>query len=137
MKINKYLKFKFLLLIVALCSANVTAQKGTVEGVISDENGIYVPGATVLIPALKKGSVSDFNGHFSLVDIPEGSYILKITYLGYADVEQNVTVVSGKTASVSIYIEPKSFELDGVEVISYGLGSQAKALNTQNVLTNR
>lgn len=131
MKITKYLKFKFLLLIVALCSANVTAQKGNVEGVISDENGIYVPGATVLIPALKKGSVSDFNGHFSLVDIPEGSYILKITYLGYADVEQSVTVVSGKTASVSIYVEPKSFELDGVEVISYGLGSQAKALNTQ------
>lgn len=128
---KNYLKTKILFLIVALCSAATMAQNGNVSGTISDENGIYVPGASVMITSLKKGAVTDFDGHFSLVDIPVGTYELKITYLGYADSKQSVTVSANNTTAVSIYLQPKSVELDGVEVMGYGLGSQAKALNTQ------
>ncbi|WP_051983445.1 TonB-dependent receptor [Cellulophaga lytica] len=128
---KNYLKIKILFLIFALCSAATMAQKGNVSGTISDENGIYVPGASVMITSLKKGAVTDFDGHFSLVDIPVGTYELKITYLGYADSKQSVTVSANNTTAVSIYLQPKSVELDGVEVMGYGLGSQAKALNTQ------
>ncbi|WKB82490.1 TonB-dependent receptor [Cellulophaga lytica] len=128
---KNYLKIKILFLIVALCSAAAMAQNGNVSGTISDENGIYVPGASVMITSLKKGAVTDFDGHFSLVDIPVGTYELKITYLGYADSKQSVTVSANNTTAVSIYLQPKSVELDGVEVMGYGLGSQAKALNTQ------
>ena len=131
MKTKNSLKFMLFLLFVACSSIVVNAQNGNVEGTISDENGLIVPGATVLIPSLKKGVVSDFDGHFSFVQIPAGTHLLTISYLGYGDVDQVVTVLENKTTSVQFSIAPKSLELEGVEVVSYGLGSQAKALNTQ------
>ncbi|OWW26470.1 TonB-dependent receptor [Zobellia sp. OII3] len=114
----------------------VSAQLGNVEGTISDENGINVPGANIIISELKKGAISDFDGRFSLVGIPAGNYTLNITYLGYADITQEVVVKERETASVSIFITPKTLELDGVEVTGFGLGSQARALNTQRTNMN-
>ena len=107
------------------------AQNGNIQGTISDENGIYVPGANILLPSLKKGAISDFDGRFTIVGIPEGTHTLKITYLGYSDIEQEVEITSNETAIVSINMSPKTLELEGVEVTAYGLSGQAKALNAQ------
>jgi len=107
------------------------AQSGNIQGTISDENGIYLPGANVMITTLSKGAISDFDGKFTLVDVPKGTYTLKVSYLGYEDIEQQVSVNANETTEISLFIEPKSTELDGVEVTAYGLGGQSKALNTQ------
>lgn len=107
------------------------AQSGNIQGTISDENGIYLPGANVMITSLSKGAISDFDGKFTLVDIPEGTYTLQVSYLGYANLQQEVSVEADTTAEVSLFVEPKSTQLDGVEVTAYGLGGQSKALNTQ------
>ncbi|NJB71186.1 TonB-dependent receptor [Saonia flava] len=114
----------------------ISAQEGNIQGTISDENGIYVPGANVIISDLSKGAISDFDGRFTFVGIPEGSYILSISYLGYADVEQQVEVTTGETTAVLITMVPKSLELDGVVVTSYGLSGQSRALNTQKTNLN-
>ncbi|CAM3387043.1 TonB-dependent receptor [Zobellia roscoffensis] len=129
-------KFLALLLFVACFSTALSAQQGNVEGTISDENGINVPGANVIISTLNKGAISDFDGRFSLVGIPAGNYTLSISYLGYADISQEVSVKEKETTSVSIFITPKTLELDGVEVRGYGLGSQSRALNTQKTNMN-
>lgn len=121
-------------LLFSLCAAQ--AQTGNIQGTISDENGIYVPGANVMIPTLNKGAISDFDGRFTLVDIPAGTYSLKITFLGYANQEQEVVVTAGKTNVLSIFIDPKSVDLEGVEVKAYGVSGQAKALNTQRTNMN-
>lgn len=121
----------YLLLILLLMPILIWAQTGNIQGTISDENGIYLPGANLTIPELSKGAISDFDGRFTLVDLPAGTYILKVSYLGYADIEKEVTVIANKTAEVSLFIEQKTMELDGVEVSAYGLGGQSKALNTQ------
>lgn len=112
------------------------AQSGNIQGTISDENGIYVPGANVMIPELGKGAISDFDGRFTLVDIPAGNYSLKITFLGYADQEREVTINAGLTQSLSIFIDPKTVDLEGVDVTAYGVSGQAKALNTQRINMN-
>ncbi|WP_438272934.1 TonB-dependent receptor [Zobellia uliginosa] len=136
MNSRKAFKNLVLLLFVACSNMVVSAQLGNVEGTISDENGINVPGANIIISELKKGAISDFDGRFSLVGIPAGNYTLNITYLGYADIAQEVEVKERETASVSIFITPKTLELDGVEVTGFGLGSQARALNTQRTNMN-
>lgn len=107
------------------------AQTGNIQGTISDENGIYLPGANIMITSLAKGAISNFDGRFTLVDIPQGTYTLKVSYLGYSDIEQEVTVNTNETTEVSLFIEPKSLELQGVEITAYGLSGQSKALNTQ------
>ncbi len=112
------------------------AQTGNIQGTISDENGIYVPGANVFISSISKGSISDFDGRFTIVNIPEGSYTLEITYLGYAPSSQEVTVTAGQTTAVDLTLSTQNVELEGVEVSAYGLSGQAKALNTQKTNLN-
>nr|WP_299072391.1 TonB-dependent receptor [uncultured Allomuricauda sp.] len=107
------------------------AQTGNIQGTISDENGIYLPGANIMITSLAKGAISNFDGRFTIVDIPEGTYTLKVSYLGYSDIEKEVTINANETTEVSFFIEPKSLELQGVEITAYGLSGQSKALNTQ------
>lgn len=130
----KKLLFVTLFLMFGLVKAQ--AQTGNIQGTITDENGIYVPGANVYIESLSKGAITDFDGRFTLVGIPEGSYSLKITYMGYADIDQDVTVTGGQTTGVNIVLNPSNFELDEVQVSAYGLSGQAKALNTQRTNLN-
>lgn len=120
-----------LLLITFIYSLATFAQNGNIKGVIADENGIAVPGATVLIEELKKGAVSDFDGSFTIVDIPEGTYHLLIRYLGYTDFKQEAFVSHSETTAINVTLNSKNTELDEVEITGYSLGGQARALNAQ------
>lgn len=107
------------------------SQTGNVQGTISDENGLSLPGANIFITSISKGAISDFDGRFTLVDVAEGSYTLKVTYLGYQDQEQEILISANKTTEVNLTIQQKMMELDGVELTGYRTNGQAKALNTQ------
>jgi TonB-dependent receptor len=136
MKSMNLKKLLFVTLFLMLGLLNAQAQTGNIQGTITDENGIYVPGANVYIESLSKGAITDFDGRFTLVGIAAGTYTLNISYLGYADVEQEVTVSGGQTTAVSIVLNPSNVELDEVQVSAYGLSGQAKALNTQKTNLN-
>nr|WP_318310623.1 TonB-dependent receptor [Muricauda sp. DH64] len=124
-------KLLFVTLFMVLGTAMAQAQSGNIQGTITDENGIYVPGANVYIESLAKGAISNFDGKFTLVGIPEGDYTLRVTYLGYSDVEQAVNVIAGETTPIGITLVSSNMELDEVQVSAYGLSGQSKALNTQ------
>ncbi len=124
-------KLLFVMLFLMFGLVKGQAQKGNIQGTITDENGIYVPGANVYIESLSKGAITDFDGRFTLVSIPQGSYTLKITYMGYADIDQEVSVTGGRTTAVNIVLNPSNVELDEVQVSAYGLSGQSRALNTQ------
>lgn len=130
------MKLYFTLLVCISASLLGFSQTGNLQGVITDNNGITVPGATVMIEALKKATVSDFDGKFTMVNVPEGTHTLLIKYLGYADYKQEVAVQASQTVALNITLTAKSTELDEVEIVAYGIGSQARALNTQKNKTN-
>ncbi|TRZ46434.1 TonB-dependent receptor [Robertkochia solimangrovi] len=110
---------------------SAVAQEGNLTGTIADENGIYVPGATVIISDMMKGAVSDQNGKFTFVAVPEGDHKVIVKYLGFSDVEVDVTVKASETTHINIVLTAESMELEGVEISAYGLSGQARALNTQ------
>ncbi|AOW22102.1 TonB-dependent receptor [Urechidicola croceus] len=109
---------------------NGLAQTGNLQGTITDDNGLPVPGATILIKELNKGVVSDFDGDFTMVNIPTGTHNLLIEYLGYADIKQEITINESETTTISITLTSEATELGEVYVTGFSSG-QAKALNTQ------
>ena len=129
-------KHYVILLLTLIFSIYGFSQNGNIQGIITDDNGITVPGATVLIEQLKKGAVSDFDGKFTIVDVPEGSFTLLIQYLGYADYEEDVVLKASETVSVNIVLASKNTELSEVQITGYSIGGQARALNTQKNKTN-
>lgn len=130
-KMKNYLLSLLLFFPIVLLS-----QTGNIQGKISDENGIYLPGANIVIASLSKGAISDFDGKFTILDVPSGTYTLSVSYLGYADLDQEIIIKDNETSLVSLFVLPKSMELDGVEVSAYVLSGQSKALNTQKTNLN-
>lgn len=124
-----------LLYLITLISFIGFSQSGNIQGKVIDENGLSIPFSNVLIESLKKGSLSDSDGKFVIVNVPVGNHIIKVTYIGYADVTTEVTVSEGQTSEVVIVIAPTSVELDDILITGYNSG-QAKALNAQKNKAN-
>jgi len=105
-------------------------QEGNIQGVITDEQGLFVPYASISITNLKKGTVSDSEGKFLLLNVPIGTQTLKIEYLGFGDKEVQVEVKGDETVEVKVILTSETEALDRVLLTGF-VGGQAKALNTQ------
>ncbi len=118
------------LLFTLLFSLASIGQNGNIQGTIIDEKGLPIPFGNVVIETLKKGVISNEDGKFLFVDIPEGKQTIKVTYIGYEDSEIEVDVEAGKTVAIIIDIKTTVLELEDVFITGYN-SSQAKALNAQ------
>ncbi|WBL22661.1 TonB-dependent receptor [Zunongwangia sp. HRR-M8] len=133
---KNYLKFLLVTLFVTLNFSFTQAQTGAIRGTIADETGIYVPGAEVMIPEINKGTTTNFDGNFTMVEIPEGTYTLVIKYMGYEDLNKEVTVTANQTVDVDLVLNSSTTTLEAVQLIGGGLSAQARALNAQKNRTN-
>ena len=99
-------------MLLALGVQMVFAQQKTVSGTVSDENGLPLPGATVLISGTSTGTSTDFDGKYQLT--ANVGDVLEISYVGYAT--QSVTVGASSTYDVQMQTDNT---LDEVVVTGY------------------
>lgn len=92
---------------------------------------IGLPGANVLVVELERGTATDVDGDFRITRVPDGTYTLKVTYLGYQTVEKMVTVVNGQSEFQRILLEDGVFVNEELVVLGDRLRGQARALNQQ------
>jgi len=90
--------------------------------VTSTENKIPIPGASVLIKGTSNGTVTDFDGKYTIT-VKSGDK-LQFSYIGYA--EQTVTITNQKTLDITL--EEDSEALDEIVVVGYG--TRKKSHNT-------
>ena len=108
------LKF-FLLSAILMCGLGLQAQSITVTGtVMAADEPDPVIGASVMVKGTTVGTISDFDGNFS-VEAQVGS-VLQISYIGYKTQEIKV---SG-TQPLKITLQPDNVQLDEVVAIGYG-----------------
>ena len=62
----------------------------TIQGIVVDESGEPLIGATVMIPATAIGTVTDLDGQYRL-DVPTGTTQLEVSYTGYNSVRTGIT----------------------------------------------
>lgn len=129
---------KVLLSLVFAISAMVSyAQLGNIKGTLRDENGLALPGATIQLTDLSNiGAVSDIDGSFVIFKVPAGDHTLKITYIGYKEIEQKVSVQDGVSSTVELKLDPGVVLGQEVMVLGDRLKGQAKALNRQKTNAN-
>lgn len=102
------------IIIKPLQKAQNSGKKVKVRGVIKDETGEPIIGATVRVKGQSEGTVSDFDGNFTL-DVTDDN-TLQISYIGYQTQEFAV----GKQHHFSIVLEEDKKILNEVVVIGYG-----------------
>lgn len=96
-----------------------------ITGVVTDESGESLPGATVIVEGTTIGTVTDVDGRFSL-DVAQGA-VLVISFVGFET--QKVTVGSANTLSIRMIMDSRSLE----EVVVVGYGEQRKVTFTGSV----
>ena len=112
-----YLKMLHLIILSLLYINVIFAQEINVTGKIIDENtGEPLPGVNVLIKGTATGTISNYDGDYS-INVPDQNSILVFSFIGYQSKEINV---AGKTIiDVSLTVSAK--ELEEVVVIGYGV----------------
>ena len=60
--------------------------------------------------------MTDATGHYFLKNLPEGSFVLEVSSVGYKTLTRNVTLKRGKTLEEDFEIEEDAIALDGVVV---------------------
>ena len=86
-----------------------------VRGIVMDENGEPIIGATVIDKASNIGTTTDLDGNFSMT-VPEGGMI-DISYIGYTSAQIKAT--DAKSLNVRLYEDTR--KLDEVIVVGYGV----------------
>lgn len=92
-------------------------QTGTIEGTLTSDERPLVQ-ATVMIQNTSIGAVTDFDGKFSIANVPVGKYKLQIRAVGYATTSVEVAVEAGKTTPLNKEINEDRLGLNEVVVSS-------------------
>ncbi|MGB6152676.1 MAG: SusC/RagA family TonB-linked outer membrane protein, partial [Pricia sp.] len=90
------------------------AQQSTLQGTVTDAEGLPLPGANVVVKGTTRGVVTDFDGNFSIE--AEVGETLEISYIGFEPAE--ITLDNMEALRVSLEQDAES--LDEVVVVGYG-----------------
>jgi len=101
------------------CSAWAFAQTGSIQGSVLDENGTPLAGASLTIVGLDRQTATDNAGVYSFSDVPNGTYTVSVSFVGFETAEQQITV-TGSQQTLDFKLVSSGEALDEVVVIGYG-----------------
>src|SRR5690554_7677825 len=120
------------LLCLLLAVFPVGAQQGRViSGVVTDEQGETLPGATIIIKESQRGTITDFDGNFRLT-LGGDDRTLVVSFVGMETQE----VVIGNQTRFDISLQPGAETLDEVIVTGYQTISRERATGSYNIISS-
>ncbi len=90
-----------------------------VTGKVTDDKGESLPGASIVIRGTTTGTVTDYDGNFSIDTQPDA--VLQIRYVGYRSVDIDV---EGRTV-INVTLEADMTGIDEIVVIGYGVSRKS------------
>ena len=87
---NRLKHLLLLFLFTSFCGLIVNAQERIVSGNVKDDQGEPAIGATVKVPDTKIGTMTDFDGNFSL-QVPDDAQELEFSYIGLSTKKVPIT----------------------------------------------
>jgi iron complex outermembrane receptor protein len=129
MKSKLFYCFLFLLLDITAFSKEPpitgTSNNGALSGIITDKSdSSAIVGATIYIPDLRIGINTDANGKYILNDLPKGVYLVQVSYIGYATINQKVSI--NENAVLNVQLNESSIEADEVVITGVSKATEIK-----------
>jgi len=116
-------KFSGILTLLLAFVVQITfAQEKTISGTVSDQSGLPLPGATVLVKGTSSGTSTDFDGKYS-ISASQGSTLV-VSFVGYTSKE----VVVGTSSTINIALQESAEALEEVVVTALGISRDKKSL---------
>lgn len=125
---------------MALLYLAVNAQH-TISGTITDENNAALIGATVFLPEINKGTTTNSAGHYELPNVPNGKFRIQLSYIGYKNVIEIVTI-NNANIELNQKLQVSTIETEEIVVTGgYNTSQHENAVKIEtiklNILKNR
>ncbi len=112
-------RLSFLFVLFAFMCGSAIAQADEVKGLVTDEQGEPLIGATVFVKGTKRAAITDMDGKFS-INVDKGA-VLQASYVGF--VKTAVTVKG--SGDIKIVMKPDANTMDELVVVGYGTMKKA------------
>jgi iron complex outermembrane receptor protein len=98
---------------------------GTLTGTVTDKaDGKPIIGATVSVPDIRIGAITDVNGHYTFSNLPKGVYLVQVSYIGYATFNERVDFT--KTTVLNVQLQASSIETGEVVITGVSKATEIK-----------
>ncbi len=116
MSLAKGIVFSCLLLLnIYTCYSQ---ERGTLKGIVTDEHGTPVLGATVVDEENKYGTITDKKGYYELNVPANTSVVVTISFIGYEKFSSPLNLGAGEIYTLNHQLLPKSEEIEEVFIES-------------------
>ncbi|MDG3580869.1 SusC/RagA family TonB-linked outer membrane protein [Galbibacter pacificus] len=119
-------KLRVIFTLILVCMTYLSyAQEKTINGTITDQDGLPLPGVNIQINGTHTGTQTDFDGKYS-INATVGS-VLIYTYIGQKTEERTV----GNSSTIDITMQEDAQALDEVVIVGYGTSTKREV--TDNI----
>ena len=130
-RLEKFQRLFFVALLSVL-AVGAFAQSKTVSGTVLDKTGESVIGASVVVKGTTNGTITDFDGKFTLQNVPDNGTI-QVSFVGYKTMDISVKGQS----TVKIILEEDTETLDEVVVVGYGTAKKSDVTGAMSRVTSK
>lgn len=124
------IKFCLLFLLSTFLTGWMVAQNTIdVTGVVHDEDGESIIGASVKVKGTSRGTITDIDGKFRLPDVKAGE-ILQFSFVGYANIEEKAA------RQMNVVMRSVTEQLDEVIVTAFGTAKKSAFTGSATVLNS-
>ncbi|MBA5628434.1 TonB-dependent receptor [Moheibacter lacus] len=126
------MRFFHLLLFLLSLNFSFAQSSGIISGKITEKDGnLSLPGAVVTLSEGNRYTISNQDGSYEFLNVPQGNYTIEVDYLGYEITQQTVTVIGNENSVIDFQLSAETHILSEVVILGDRLKGQAKALNQQ------
>ena len=129
MRIGTGLTCFLLFFSVYMVPAGAAQRTGTLAGEVTDaETNEPLPGANVVLTGTSLGASTGADGSYEIEEVPEGTYTVRVSFVGYEASTFDVSVTAGSTARQNVALQPRTFL--GDEIVVTGSRRAEKVLDS-------
>lgn len=110
-----YFKLTLCVMVLLFSAVNSWAQQRTISGSVTDQEGIALPGVTIVEKGTMNGTVTNADGKYT-IDVSQGAQTLVFSFVGMKPQE----IALGNSNTYNVSLEQETIGLDEVVAIGYG-----------------
>ena len=115
---------KFIIAVFILIFGHAVFAQNQITGVVSDaESREALAGASIFIPELNKGTVTDISGMYLLENLPTGALTIEFSFLGFSTIIKKVSL-TGKPVELDVSLHPTVIHTQEVVISSSSYSTQ-------------
>lgn len=109
-----------------ICCTSYAQEVSVLNGIVSDEHGQVLPGATVAIRELRKNAITDSLGRFYFSGIGRGTFTITAQHVGYKSVSRNFSSGLLTNGALTLTLSEDQTQLSEVQIVGKSETHQAK-----------